>query len=489
TEYGISGGPDLDPIVASSIIVNAYAQQGRSRINWDFEGETPDLDARGMAGFGSLAPIVETHLANTVLTNGARLYVDHAHPEYSSPECRTPLEATLYDVAGEEVMRRALQAANASLEPHEAIALYKNNSDGKGNSYGCHENYLVDRAVPFGRIARDLTAHLVTRQVYTGAGKVGCEEPGRRAAAFEISQRADFFEEEVGLETTLKRPIINTRDEPHADAERYRRLHVITGDANLAEVAIFLKVGVTAIVLLLIEDDALGPNELVLAQPVKAMHAVSHDLTLAAPVELASGEKMSAIEVQWRFLDLARKYNEVHGLEALGDEAVGTLVLDRWESVLAGLESNASTLARSLDWVAKLELIDAYCARHRCDLADHRVQVLDLQYHDVRPARSLHRRLGMERVVTDEAIECAITDPPTTTRAYFRGECLKRYAESIVAANWDSVVFDLGEDPLRRVPMMEPLRGTAARVATLLEECGSAAELLGRLGGEEEGHG
>jgi len=491
TEYGVqlAGVSDTNPTVAASRLINGYVSELAGRVGWDFEDESPGKDARGFVRDFGVSPEVETNLVNAVLTNGARYYVDHAHPEYSTPECSTALELVAHDKAGERILAASIEAAQRPLGPQEAIVVYKNNSDGKGNSYGCHENYLVDRAVPFGRIARDLTAHLVTRQVYTGAGKVGCEEPGRRAAAFEISQRADFFEEEVGLETTLKRPIINTRDEPHADAERYRRLHVITGDANLAEVAIFLKVGVTAIVLLLIEDDALGPNELVLAQPVKAMHAVSHDLTLAAPVELASGEKMSAIEVQWRFLDLARKYNEVHGLEALGDEAVGTLVLDRWESVLAGLESNASTLARSLDWVAKLELIDAYCARHRCDLADHRVQVLDLQYHDVRPARSLHRRLGMERVVTDEAIECAITDPPTTTRAYFRGECLKRYAESIVAANWDSVVFDLGEDPLRRVPMMEPLRGTAARVATLLEECGSAAELLGRLGGEEEGHG
>ena len=169
---------------------------------------------------------------------------------------------------------------------------------------------------PSSRIARDLTAHLVTRQVYTGAGKVGCEEVGRRSAAFEIGQRADFFEEEVGLETTLKRPIINTRDEPHADAERYRRLHVITGDANLAEVATLLKIGVTAIVLLLIEDDALGPDALVLARPVQAMHTVSHDLTLRTPLDLASGERMTATEVQWRLLDLARKYNEVHGLGA-----------------------------------------------------------------------------------------------------------------------------------------------------------------------------
>ena len=491
TEYGVrvTGEPDADPTVTSSLLVNAYAADAAARVGWDFGDESPGKDARGFVREGAAAPEIEANLVNTVLTNGARYYVDHAHPEYSTPECSTPLELVAQDKAGELVLAASVAAARPLLPAAGRIAVYKNNSDGKGNSYGCHENYLVDRAVPFSTIVRDLTAHLVTRQVYTGAGKVGCEEVGRRSADFEIGQRADFFEEEVGLETTLKRPIINTRDEPHANAERYRRLHVITGDANLAEVATLLKVGVTAIVLLLIEDDALGPDELVLARPVQAMHTVSHDLTLRTPLDLASGERMTATEVQWRLLDLARKYNEVHGLEPLGDDGVGAYVLDRWESVLGALESNASTLHRTLDWVAKLELIDAYCARHDCGLDDHRVQLLDLQYHDLRAERSLFRRLGMERVVDDATIRRAVTDPPTTTRAYFRGECLKRYPGSIVAANWDSVVFDVGADPLRRVPMMEPLRGSAAYVATLLDRCGSAAELVGRLSGEEDRDG
>ncbi|MGD0742616.1 MAG: depupylase/deamidase Dop [Acidimicrobiales bacterium] len=489
TEYGVhvTGGADTNPTAASSLLINAYAADLAGRVGWDFEDESPGRDARGFVRDRGLAPEVETNLVNTVLTNGARYYVDHAHPEYSTPECSTTLELVTHDKAGETVLTASMAAAQRLLPPGQAVLVYKNNSDGKGNTYGCHENYLVERAVPFGRIVRDLTAHLVTRQIYTGAGKVGCELPGQHPAAFELSQRADFFEEEVGLETTLKRPIINTRDEPHADAERYRRLHVITGDANLAEVATLLKIGVTAIVLLLIEDDVLGGGELVLANPVAAMHAVSHDLTLAAPLELASGGQMTAIEVQWRLLDLARKYNEVRGLAPLGEG--GDFVLDRWESVLTALESNASVLARTLDWTAKLDLIDAYCARHHCDLDDHRVQALDLQYHDLRPTRSLYRRLGLERLVDDAAIAAAVSDPPTTTRAYFRGKCLQRYPGSIVAANWDSVVFDLGGGPLRRVPMMDPLRGSAAHVATLLERCHSAAELVGQLGGEEESDG
>ncbi len=484
TEYGVQvvGGADGNPTTASSVLINSYVAQLAGRVGWDFEDESPGRDARGYVREGAMPPEVETHLVNTVLTNGARFYVDHAHPEYSSPECATPLELVIQDRAGEVVLERAMAAARRALPPGEEIVVYKNNSDGKGNSYGCHENYLMDRAVPFARLAREVTAHLVTRQVYTGAGKVGCEaEPGS-APAFEITQRADFFEEEIGLETTLKRPIVNTRDEPHADATKYRRLHVITGDANLSEVATFLKVGVTALVLLLIEDGVLEGRELVLARPVPAMRAVSHDLTLDEPLELVNGETMTALDVQWELYGAARKYSEERGLEEIGPDGAGRQVLDRWESVLAGLEAEPAALRHQLDWVAKRELIDAYCARHGCGLDDHRVAALDLQYHDIRPERSLFRRLKMERLVDDAAVEAAVTSPPTDTRAYFRGECLKRFGPSIVAANWDSIVFDLGGDPLRRVPMMEPLRGSAAHVDTLFDGCDSAAELLRRLG-------
>ncbi|MGB9112258.1 MAG: depupylase/deamidase Dop [Acidimicrobiales bacterium] len=484
TEYGVqvTGVADTNPTSASSMLINAYVQDLSGRVGWDFEDESPGRDARGFLREGAAAPEVETNLVNTVLTNGARYYVDHAHPEYSTPECSTVFELVTHDRAGELVLQRSMAAARRMLPPGEAIVVYKNNSDGKGNSYGCHENYLVDRQVPFARIARQLTAHLVTRQVYTGSGKVGCEEEGRQRPEFEISQRADFFEEEVGLETTLKRPIINTRDEPHADAQKYRRLHVITGDANLAEVATFLKVGVTAIVLTLVEDDWFQTEEILLANPVRAMHTVSHDVQLREPLELVSGESATAIEVQWHLLDLARKYHETTGLETLGDESVARAVLDRWEQVLTALESDPSTLSKTLDWVAKLELIDAYRARHDLALDDHRVHALDLQYHDLRPEKSLFRRLEMETITDLAAAEAAVTDPPSSTRAFFRGECLKRYPEQIAAANWDSVVFDLGDDPLRRVPMMEPLRGTATHVATLFERSGSAAELLDQLG-------
>jgi proteasome accessory factor PafA2 len=485
TEYGVHvvTTGDMSPTTASSLLINAYVGQLERKVGWDFEDESPGRDARGFAREGSMPPEVETHLVNAVLTNGARYYVDHAHPEYSSPECSNPFEVVVYDRAGELILTRSMEAASRLLPPGEEIVIYKNNSDGKGNSYGCHENYLVDRALPFSRIVHGLTPHLVSRQVYAGAGKIG-EEVAHAGPApvFQLSQRADFFEEEVGLETTLKRPIINTRDEPHADPQKYRRLHVIVGDANLAEVATFLKVGVTALVLSMIEDDFHNGRDLTLARPVSAIRAISRDTTLRTAVELASGDSLTALELQWELFDLARKYAAERGLEALGDEEVGRRVLDRWESVLHGLESDPQSLASQLDWVAKLRLVEAYRDRHNLDWDDSRLAALDLQYHDLRPAKSLFARLSMERLTDDAEVARATSEPPATTRAYFRGRCLERFSSAIVAANWDSVVFDVGEDSLRRVPMMEPLKGTARHVDTLFDGCDSPAELLRRLG-------
>jgi proteasome accessory factor A len=485
TEYGIQvvSAGDMSPTTASSLLINAYVAQLERKIGWDFEDESPGRDARGYAREGSMPPEIETHLVNAVLTNGARYYVDHAHPEYSTPECSNALELVLHDRAGELVLRRSMEAANQLLAPGEEIVIYKNNSDGKGNSYGCHENYLVDRAVPFSRIVHELTPHLVSRQIYTGAGKIGEEvSHGAKPPPFQLSQRSDFFEEEVGLETTLKRPIINTRDEPHADPQKYRRLHVIVGDANLSEVATFLKVGVTALVLAMVEDDFHPPRDLRLGRPVAAIRAVSRDTTLRATLELASGATLTALELQWEIYDLARKYAAERGLEALGSEKVARLVLDRWEAVLVGLESDPQSLAGQLDWVAKLRLVEAYKDRHGLEWDDPKLAGIDLQYHDLRPAKSLFTRLTMEKLCDDDKVDQATTAPPETTRAYFRGRSLERFSAAIVAANWDSIVFDIGEDALRRVPMMEPLKGTALHVDTLFEGCDTPAELLRRLG-------
>ncbi len=290
TEYGIvlRGGVEPNPMASSSLLINAYVASLQRKVGWDFEDETPGNDARGYRVEGPAAPEVETHLVNAVLTNGARYYVDHAHPELSTPECVDAREVVVWDKAAERILVESMRAAGASLAPGQQVVVYKNNSDRKGNSYGCHENYLMDRAVPFPRIVAGVVPFLVTRQLFAGAGKVGSEAPGISSAEvpFQLSQRADFFEEEVGLETTLKRPIVNTRDEPHCDAQKYRRLHVILGDANCAEVSTFLKVGTTALVLAMIEDDELG-RDLALASPVQALRRVSYDLGLSATLDLA----------------------------------------------------------------------------------------------------------------------------------------------------------------------------------------------------------
>jgi proteasome accessory factor A len=490
TEYGIvvRGGGESNPVQASSLLINAYVgelerqRKAGPKVGWDFEDEHPGNDARGSSGPSS-PPDVETHLVNAVLTNGARYYVDHAHPEISTPECADARSIVVFDRAAEEMVKASIEAGNRLLPEGQELVVHKNNSDGKGNSYGCHENYLMARSTPFGKIVTHATAHLVTRQIFTGSGKVGSEAPGVSNAEvlYQITQRADFFEAEVGLETTLKRPIINTRDEPHADAQKYRRLHVITGDANCSETATFLKVGTTAFVLSLIEDEAL-PKVFSFRSGVASMRQVSYDLTLRAPLELADGSTITALEVQWELLDRSKKWADEHGLDAVGGD-VGAQVLQEWESVLTGLERDPMDLADRLDWVAKHRLLDGYRERHGIGWEDSRLAALALQYHDMRPERSLAGRVGLRRITEDDEVRRAMTDPPLDTRAYFRGTCLKRWAKQVVAANWDSIVFDIGQSSLRRVPMMEPLRGTRAGVGTVLDESADPAELLARLNG------
>jgi proteasome accessory factor A len=493
TEYGIvwRGVDEPNPITASSILINSYVSSldvgaGRSgsglRFEWDFESEQPGTDARGFAPLGALPPEVESHLVNAVLTNGARYYVDHAHPEMSTPECTNARDVVVFDRAAELVLQRSMVAADRLLPEGQEIVVYKNNSDGKGNSYGCHENYLVDRSLPFGEIVHGITPHFITRQIFCGAGKVGSELGASAAEVpFQITQRADFFEEEVGLETTLKRPIINTRDEPHADPVKYRRLHVIVGDANMSEIATLLKVGTTAMVLAMLEDHVID-REFLFASPVDALRRVSLDLSLEAPLALADGRTIRAIDVQWEFLRHAIDHAARGGLDVVGEE-VGAQILDEWESVLAGLETDRPSVADRVDWVAKHRLIDGYRERHGLDWGDPRLTALDLQYHDLRPGRSLAARVGLRTICSEAEVLAATHRPPTDTRAYFRGTCLERFASEIVAANWDSLVFDIGEKSLRRVPMMEPLRGTVAHVGDMLADSGSAAELLARLSG------
>jgi len=485
TEFGIVvRGAENNPVTASALLINAYVAEAMGSVGFDRDDESPEVDARGFRRAITLDsdPEVESMMANAVLTNGARYYVDHAHPEISIPEVVDALEAVVWDRAGEEIIRRSMSAAARALPDGAEIIVHKNNSDGKGHSYGCHENYLVDRSLPFGRIVSGVMAHFVTRQVFCGAGKVGCEAPGREPSdvEYQISQRADFFEEEVGLETTVKRPIVNTRDEPHCDPDRYRRLHVIAGDANMSETATFLKVATTALLLAMIEDGWWDRIPLV-ANPVPAIRQVSHDPNLRATIAMADGRRATALEIQWSLLDLAKEYAAGHGLDPVGG-AVGELALAQWEEILAGLESDPDSVADRVDWVAKRRILDAYAERHGVGPASDRLRAIDLQYHDLRPERCLADRAGLRRLVDPAAVAAAVAEPPTTTRAYFRGRCVGKYGRSVVSANWDSIVFDLGHDPLRRVPMMEPLRGTREHVGTVLDESPTAAELIRRLG-------
>jgi Pup amidohydrolase len=492
TEYGISvpGHPNANAMLTSSQIVNAYASamHRARRARWDFEEENPLRDARGFDLARELADASQltdedSSLANVILTNGARLYVDHAHPEYSSPEVTNPRDVVIWDKAGEWIMAEA--ARHAALVPGSLpINLYKNNTDNKGASYGSHENYLVSRATAFAEIIRHLTPFFVTRQVFTGAGRVGIGQDGR-THGFQISQRADYFEVEVGLETTLKRPIINTRDEPHADPERWRRLHVIIGDANLAEIPMYLKMGTTSLVLSMIEDRFMSVD-FAIDQPVRTLHQISHDPTLKHLVLLRSGRKLTAVQLQMEYFEQARKYTEdKYGTDV---DEITKDVLDRWESVLTRLESDPMSLNRELDWVAKREILEGYRMRDAVDWDNARLHLVDLQYSDVRPEKGLYQRLAargrFERITTDAQIRAAVDNPPPDTRAYFRGRCLDKYADSVAAASWDSVIFDLPDrESLQRVPTLDPLRGTKQHVEGLINRCRTAAELVAEITG------
>jgi proteasome accessory factor A len=452
-EYGISSpsDPTANPILTSTQAVLAYAAasgiQRAKRTRWDYEVESPLRDARGfdLSRSTGPAPIVdadEIGAANMILTNGARLYVDHAHPEYSAPEVTDPMDAVIWDKAGERVMEAAARYV-ASVPGAARLQLYKNNVDGKGASYGTHENYLMSRQTPFNSV----------------------------------------IAVEVGLETTLKRGIINTRDEPHADADKYRRLHVIIGDANLAETSTYLKVGTTSLVLDLIEfgpAEGIDLSDLALARPVHAVHVISRDPSLRATVALADGRELTALALQRIYLDRVAKLQERRDPDPRADH-----VLETWAHVLDLLERDPMECAELLDWPAKLRLLEGFRQRENLGWNAPRLHLVDLQYSDVRLDKGLYNRLvargSMKRLVTEQQVLDAVENPPTDTRAYFRGECLRRFGADIAAASWDSVIFDLGGESLVRIPTLEPLRGSKAHVGALLDSVDSAAELVEQL--------
>ena len=493
TEYGINvpSDPTMTAIQASGLVVNSYAHRhlpaGARRAHWDYLPESPLRDARGFDmsradADPSQLTDEDVGTANVVLTNGARLYVDHAHPEYSAPECTTPREATLHDRAGMMIMAEAANLAS-NVPGIPAITLYKNNTDNKGASYGCHENYLVSRTTAFAEIVRLFTPFLITRQVFTGSGRVGKGQEGR-TLEFQISQRADFFETEVGLETTIRRPIINTRDEPHADPEKWRRLHVITGDANMSDSATLLKLGSASLVLGMIESGFLRSDDLALDDPVAEMHRVSHDPTLSHALRLSGGRRMTAVQMQAHYLERARAWVGT-------DPDPQTLeILALWEFVVTTLAGDPMNCGAVLDWVAKLRLLEGYRSRDGLSWDSPALQLIDLQYADIRADKGLARRLEdrgrLARLFTDAEVAVAQAHPPESTRAFFRGECVRRYPEAVAAASWDSLVFDVpGQEHLVRVPTLDPMRGSRAHVGSILDRDPTLVELLAALSGEQ----
>jgi proteasome accessory factor PafA2 len=481
-EYGITvkNDRDFDPISSCVLLVNAYREDGSARILWDYDQENPLADARGFQVEGEkYTPNQQENIArNKTLVNGARYYVDHAHPEYSCPEVTNARDLVIHEKAGERILEVSRREANRVLPPGTQMLIYKNNSDRKGNSYGSHENYLMDRRTSFKQIVEHLMPFFVTRQVYSGAGKVGSENRSQ-PCEYQLSQRADFFETEVALDTMVKRPIINTRDEPHADREKYRRLHVIVGDANMSEVAIYLRNGVTALVLAMIEDGAVD-RDLSLRDPVRSIKEVSHDPSCRREIELMSGRRMNAVQLQGEYLEMAQRYVQHHSVEPGVRD-----VLARWERVLELLARDPMELARDLDWVAKKALIENFMGRKGLDWAAPQVQLLDLQYHDLRPDKGLYylleRQGKVERIVSDEEIARAVHHPPEDTRAYFRGGCLRRFGAEVFGVNWDSISFGIGDEPIKRVLMVEPLKGSKRHVDELFATSPTAADLVKNL--------
>lgn len=486
TEYGIAvkGEANFDPISYSIMVVNSYRPGLSPKIFWDYEQESPLSDARGF----DLEEQTELEIpnqeenitTNKVLYNGARFYVDHAHPEYSTPECCDVLELIIHEKAGEKILEMSRNEANERIASNREILLYKNNSDKKGNSYGYHENYLMSRATSFKRIAEVMIPFLVSRQIYTGAGKVGSEN-GMESVPFQISQRADFIEAEIGLDTMSKRPIINTRDEPHANKEKYRRLHIIVGDANMSEISTYLKVGVTSLILTMLEEGALHLN-LEILNPVHSIVDISHDITCRKKVECKGGKKYSALEIQMKYLEEAHRYLTKHQV----DETTKG-VINRWEETLKQISQDPLELNRDLDWVIKYHLLNTYRQERKLDWDHATISMMDLQYHDLRPQKGLYYLLESEkrvnRLVKDRDIYQAIETPPANTRAYFRGMCRKKFGPYLQGVNWDSISFAWHDGTIKRIFMLEPAKGSKALVKEILDNSNSLESLIHNLSG------
>lgn len=406
--------------------------------------------------------------SNVFLQNGARLYLDvGSHPEYATPECDSLYDLVVHDRAGERILEQLQVSAEQRLREEGirgTVYLFKNNTDSAGNSYGCHENYLTRRNDDLGHYSEVLIPFFVSRQIYAGAGKV---LQTARGPMFSIAQRAEHIWEGVSSATTRSRPIINTRDEPHADAERYRRLHVIVGDSNMSEYATFLKVGAAACMLRMLEDPQVVLRDMTMENPIRAIREISHDMTCRRTVKLANGREVSALDIQREYLDRALRYADAKGFPPLEQRA-----LEMWEHCITGLERDPMSLDREVDWVIKYRLIEAFRAKHGLALGHPRVALLDLQYHDISRERGVVSRLEarglIERVCTDADIETATEQPPQTTRARLRGEFIKRAKERKRDYTVDWVHLKLNDQAQRTVLCKDPFKSRDERVEKLI---------------------
>ena len=475
SEYGITvnGAENVDVVAESIELVRRYTEHG-ALMKWDYELEDPHLDARGFRAKQLLQDADESAYyeidknrplsfeeikSDLVLSNGARFYNDHAHPEYSTPECTTLHQIVGQDKAGERILAECARRRNQKLETGQEVRLYKNNTDFVGHSYGCHDNYLMRRDIPWDRIVAGILPFLITRQIFAGAGKIGIEAEGAASqpGVYQISQRADFFSVLVSIDTMNRRPLVNTRDEPHADVNRYRRFHVILGDSNMSEWATAMKIGTTSLVLDLIERGK--APQLEIAQPIDANKSISRDQTYDWIIELKDGRKISAIDVQRIYLKAAADIDPPSpGYGAAGNNEDRQWILREWENVLNDLERDVMAARDRLDWAAKKFLLDALEEEEKLAWSDPWLQSIDLEYHNVDLERGLYYELvrqgSMRRIVNEDEIKMSIFTPPETTRAFFRGRSVARFNDEITSIQWDEIVFANGSQS-RRVALPE----------------------------------
>jgi proteasome accessory factor A len=405
--------------------------------------------------------------SNVFLENGARLYLDvGSHPEYATPECDSLYDLIAHDKAGERVLEGLVHSAQDRLDEEGIrgdIFLFKNNTDSAGNSYGCHENYLVSRQADFQAMIDTLIPFFVSRQIFAGAGKL---LQTARGTVFSMAQRAEHIWEGVSSATTRSRPIINTRDEPHADAEKYRRLHVIAGDSNMSEYVSYVKTGVTVAILQMLEAQVVF-RDLSLENPIRAIREISHDITCRRPVRLANGRELSALDIQWEYLERVMRYARSPGFAPQVQHA-----LDMWEHLLTGLEKDPLSLKRECDWVAKYHLIEEYATRRQLPRTDPRLALIDLSYHDVDKTRGLYylleRKGLMDRVVTDADVETALVQPPQTTRARLRGDFIRAAKAKNRDFTVDWVHLKLNDQAQRTVLCKDPFKAVDERVEKLI---------------------